>query len=83
MARPPDYRTQSFPHSCMSQQTLQRLGVRQVEHEERLKNVETYNKKQNGTLDRVERKLDNLIYGVMITFVTFVLSILGYALIGG
>lgn len=45
-------------------------------HEERLNNLEAYQKKQNGSLQRIEKKIDNLIWWMMISFAGIVSALL-------
>ena len=46
------------------------------DHESRLINLEDYQKKQNGTMDRIESKVDKLIWTIVVSMFSIILMLI-------
>lgn len=52
------------------------IVIKVSSHEERLHNLEVWQKKQNGSLQRIEAKIDKLIWWLMISFAGIISALL-------
>lgn len=72
---------------CTEREAIQNLAVETGRHSERLSDLEDHRRRQNGTLLRIEDKIDNLIKWLMTASITvlggFVLGLITWLVRGG